>query len=168
MLKISIFLSVIFIISFLLLFWFVRHKNEKEENKDSLITLAIVSVIFSVIITAVFAFFLFVIIGSTSVIDKIFSLNLTTDQLLLIGISFLIYWLTIDNIFEKLFEYMLGENIFAVLFLALSRVVSFYIIGITIKLNEPVNTAVSIGVPLIILAIDTLYYFKNNKSYINH
>ena len=168
MLKISIFLSVIFIISFLLLFWFVRHKNEKEENKDSLITLAIVSVIFSVIITSVFAFFLFVIIGSTSVIDKIFSLNLTTDQLLLIGISFLIYWLTIDNIFEKLFEYMLGENIFAVLFLALSRVVSFYIIGIIIKLNEPVNIAVSIGVPLIILVIDTLYYFKNNKSYINH
>jgi len=167
MLKISIFLSVIFIISFLLLFWFVRHKNEKEENKDSLITLVIVSVIFSVIITAVFAFFLFVIIGSTSVIDKMFSLNLTTDQLLLIGISFLIYWLTIDNIFEKLFEYMLGESIFAVLFLALSSVVSFYIIGIIIKLNEPVNMAVSIGVPLIVLVIDTLYYFKNNKSYIN-
>jgi len=167
MLKISIFLSVIFIISFLLLFWFVRHKNEKEENKDGLITLVIVSVIFSLIITSVFAFFLFVIIGSTSVIDKMFSLNLTTDQLLLIGISFLIYWLTIDNIFEKLFEYMLGESIFAVLFLALSRIVSFYIIGITIKLNEPVNMAVSIGVPLIILAIDTLYYFKNNKPYIN-
>ncbi|MFF5996046.1 hypothetical protein AAGS61_15035 [Lysinibacillus sp. KU-BSD001] len=167
MLKISIFLAAIFIISFLLLFWFVRHENKKEEKKDSLITLAIVSAIFSVIITSVFAFFLFIIIGSTSVIDKIFSLNLTTNQLLLIGISFLIYWLTIDNIFEKLFEYMLGENVFSILLLAFSRVMPFYIIGILLKLNEFINMTVSVGVPLILLVIDTLYYFKNNKLYIN-
>ena len=167
MLKISLFLSVIFIISFLLLFWFLRHSNKKEEKKDSLITLFMGSVLFAVIITAVFAFFLFVIIGSVSVIDKTFSLNLPTDQLLLIGISLLIYWLTIDNIFEKVFEYLFGENVFPLLFLAVSRIVSFYIIGIIIKLNADINTAVAIGVPLILLVIDTLYYFKNNKSYGN-
>ncbi len=167
MLEISIFLSIIFILSFLLLFWFIHHENKKREKQDHLLTLVVIAILFSVIITFVFAFVLFLIIGSTNVIDKIFSLNINTNQLFIIGISFLIYWLTIDNIFEKLFEYMLGENIYAILFLALSRVVSCYIIGIIIKLNEVINMTVSIGVPLIILAIETLYYFKNNKSYIN-
>ena len=167
MLKISIFLSLIFILSFFLLFWFIHHENKKKEKQDSLLTLVVMAILFSVIITFVFAFVLFLIIGSTNVIDKIFSLNINTNQLFIIGISFLIYWLTIDNIFEKLFEYMLGENIYAILFLALSRVVSCYIIGIIIKLNEVINMTVSIGVPLIILAIETLYYSKNNKSYIN-
>ena len=164
MLKISIFLSVIFILSFLLLFWFIHHENKKEENKDSLLTLVVVAILFSVIITFVFAFFLFLIMGSTNVIDTIFSLNINTNQLIVIGISFLIYWLTIDNIFEKFFEYLLGENIYAILSLALSRVASFYIIGIIIKLNEVINMTISIGVSLILLAIDVLYFFKNNKS----
>lgn len=167
MLKISIFLSVIFILSFLLLFWFIHHENKKKEKQDRLLTLVVISILFSVIITFVFAFVLFLIIGSTNVIDKIFSLNINTNQLFIIGISLLIYWITIDNIFEKLFEYMLGENIYAILFLALSRVVSCYIIGIIIKLNEVINMTISICVPLIILAIEMLYYFKNNKSYIN-
>ncbi|MEX3745552.1 hypothetical protein [Lysinibacillus xylanilyticus] len=162
--KILIFLSVIFILSFLLLFWFVRHENEKEENKDSILALTVIAILFSVIITFVFAFILFLIMGSTSVIDTIFSLNINTNQLIVIGISFLIYWLTIDNIFEKFFEYLFGENINATLSLALSRVASFYIIGIIIKLNEGINMTISIGVSLIFLTIDVLYFSKNKKS----
>lgn len=164
MLKILILLSVIFILSFLLLFWFVRHENKKEKNKDNLLTLVVVAILFSVIITFTIAFFLFLIMGSASVIDIIFSLKLNTNQLIIVGISFLIYWLTIDNIFEKIFEYFWGENIYAILSLALSRVASFYIIGIIIKLNEVINMTISIGVSLILLAIDVLYFLKNSKT----
>lgn len=163
MLKFSIFLSVIFILSFLLLFWFIHHENKKEGNKDRLLTLVVVAILFSVIIAIVFALFLFFIMGSTNVIDAIFSLNINTNQLIVVGISFLIYWITIDNIFEKFFEYLLGENIHAILSLALSRIASFYIIGIIIKLDEVINMTISIGVSLIFLATDVLYFFKNNK-----
>ena len=109
------FLSAIFILLFLLLFWFFHYENKKEKNKDTLLTLVVVAILFSVIITFVFAFFLFLIMGSTNFIDKIFSLNIDTNQLIVIGISFLIYLLTIDNVFEKVFEYLLGENIYAIL-----------------------------------------------------
>ncbi|SES44942.1 hypothetical protein [Psychrobacillus sp. OK032] len=162
--KISILLSVIFILSFFLLFWFIHHENKKEQNKDNLLILIVVAILFSVIITFVIAFFLFLILGSANVIDTIFSLHINTNHLIVIGISFLIYWITIDNIFEKFFEYLWGENIYAVLSVALSRVASFYIIGIIIKLNEVTNMSISIGVSLILLAIDVLYFFKNNKS----
>ncbi len=162
--KILIFLSVIFILTFLLLFWFIQHENKKEEKKDSLLLLVVIAVLFSVIIASVVAFFLFLIMGSTSVIDTIFSLNINTNQLMVIGISFLIYWMTIDNIFETFFEYLLGKNTYAILSLAVSRVAAFYIIGMIIKLNEVINMTISIGVSLILLAIDVLYFFRNTKS----
>ncbi|RLL48488.1 hypothetical protein D8M04_04320 [Oceanobacillus piezotolerans] len=164
MLKILIFLSVIFILSFLLLFWFINHQNKKEESKDSLLTLIVVAILFSVIITFVFAFSLFLIMGSTSIIDTIFSLNINTNQLIVIGISFLIYLMTIDNIFETLFEYLWGKNIYAVLSTALSRVGAFYIIGILIKLNDVINVTISVGVSLILLTIEVLSILKDAKS----
>ncbi|MCM3442180.1 hypothetical protein AB3Z07_14650 [Metabacillus halosaccharovorans] len=158
--NISIFLLIIFILSFLILFWFTHHENKKEEKKDGLLTLLVVAGTFSVIITLVFALFLFLIMGSTSVIDIMFSLELTTNQLLVIGISFLIYWFTIDNILGKFFEYLLGENIYALLALAISRLVSFYMIGTLIKLNEDMNMTISIGVSIILLSIEVLYFLR--------
>ena len=158
--NISIFLLIIFILSFLILFWFTHHENKKEEKKDGLLTLLVVAGTFSVIITLVFALFLFLIMGSTSVIDIMFSLELTTNQLLVIGISFLIYWFTIDNILGKFFEYLLGENIYALLALAISRLVSFYMIGTLIKLNEDKNMTISIGVSIILLSIEVLYFLR--------
>ena len=77
-------------------------------------------------------------------------------------ISFLIYWFTVDNILEMLFEYLLGENPYAILSLAPTRMAAFYIIGIILNLNNTVNTTISIGVSLILLAIDMLFFFKKN------
>ena len=162
--KIVIFLSIIFIPIFILLFWFIHHENKKEKEKDSLLTLIIVATLFSVILTVVFVFFLFLIIGSTSVIDTLFSLNINTNQLITIGISFLIYWLTVDNIIEKFFEYLLGENIYAILSLALARMAAFYIIGIILNLNDTINMTISIGVSLILLVIEMLFFHKMNSK----
>ena len=100
-------------------------KTKKEKEKDSLLTLVIVDFIFSDS-PVVLVFFLFLIIGSTSVIDTLFALNINTNQLITVGISFLIYWLTVDNIIEKFFEYLLGENTYAILSLAFKDDKTFY------------------------------------------
>ena len=104
--------------------------------------------------------------GSTTVIDTLFSLNINTNQLIAIGISFLIYWFTVDNILEMLFEYLLGENPYAILSLAPTRMAAFYIIGIILNLNNTVNMTISIGVSLILLAIDMLFFFRKERSYL--
>jgi hypothetical protein len=162
--KIVIFASVIFIPIFILLFWFIHHENKKEKEKDSLLTIIIVATLFSVILTVVFVFFLFLIIGSTSVIDTIFSLNINTNQLITIGISFLIYWLTVDNIIEKFFEYLFGKNIYAIFSLAVARMAAFYLIGIILNLNDTINMTISIGVSLILLVIEMLFFHKKNSK----
>ena len=151
---------------FILLFWFFHHENKKEKEKDSLLKLLLAATFFSVILTVVFVFFLFLIIGSTTVIDTLFSLHINTNQLIAIGISFLIYWFTIDNILEMLFEYLLGENAYAILSLAPTRMATFYIIGIILNLNNTVNMTISIGISLILLTIDMLFFFRKERSYL--
>ncbi|MEK9197187.1 hypothetical protein SFC08_09520 [Lysinibacillus halotolerans] len=162
--KITIFLLFIFVLSFIILFLFLNKENKKEESKDSIPIVVFSSVLFAFIITIVIAFFLFILIGSTTVIDTLFSLDITTNQLIVIGISFLIYWLSIDSIFEKVFEYFMGETVYTALSLAITRVAAFYIIGILMKLDQYTNLSISIGVSVILFIIDVLFSLKGEKS----
>lgn len=164
MLKILVFLTVVFILAFFLLIWFLQYENKKDVEKDKLLKLIVIAIIFSLLITIIIALFLFLLIGSTNVIDTLFSLDISTNHLVVISISFLIYWLTIDNILEKTFNDLMDETIYALLFLLSTRVISFYIIGLIIKLSEVMNLTISIGVAIILLAIDVLYFLKSSKS----
>ena len=154
--KIVILLSVSFILIFILLLCAFRSDNKKEKVKDSFMLLVIGTALFSAVITAALAFLLFLIIGSTSIIDSLFSLNINMNQIIIISISIFIYWITLDNIFENLFEYIFGKNLFALLFLALARITAFYIMGNILKLDETINMTISIGVSLILLLFDML------------
>lgn len=162
--KITIFLLLIFILSFILLFLFLSKENKKEESKDSILSVIFGSILFALIITIVITFFLFLLIGSTSVIDTIFSLHITTNQLIVIGISFLVYWLTVDSVLEKVFEYFMGETIYTAFCLAVTRVAAFYIIGILMKLEQHIDLTISIGVSVILLLIDVLFIIKGDNS----
>lgn len=162
--NIFVVLIIIFILSFLGIYWLVRTVDNKNESKDSVLTLLSVTFVFSILSTLFFAFVLFVIIGSTSVVNKVFSLSLTTNQLVTIGISIFIYSLTLDNVLEKVFEYLFNKSMLAIVVLTLSRMVSFYIIGFLLKLNETTNITISVGVSLILLVVDGLYYYRDQSK----
>ena len=162
--NIFVVLIIIFILSFLGIYWLVRTVDNKNESKDSVLTLLSVTFVFSILSTLFFAFVLFVIIGSTSVVNKVFSLSLTTNQLVTIGISIFIYSLTLDNVLEKVFEYLFNKSMLAIVVLTLSRIVSFYIIGFLLKLNETTNITISVGVSLILLVVDGLYYYRDQSK----
>ena len=153
---ILLFVSVFFVLFFLLLFWFFQHANKKEDKKDSFLVLLAMSIFFSLVLTLVVAFFLFLIIGSTSVLDRVFSLNITNKQLVVIGITYFLYCFTLDNFFEFLFDYLFGKSIYALGYLTLSRMAAFYIIGILINLNNEINTVISIGLSLIFLVVNLI------------
>lgn len=140
--------------------------NKREDTKERLSNalLIFVAILFAVFITVVFACLFFIIVGSANVMNSMFSLNMSTEQLIVMSISFFVYWITIDNIFETLFEHLFGKSVYALLSLMLSRVASFYLIGIFIPLNEVVNLTFSIGVALIISTIDGLYFFRKEKK----
>lgn len=162
--KIVVFLIVVFILLFFLLFRFVYRENKKEHEKDKIWLLIFVAFLFSIIIIIVIALLLFLLIGSTSIINLIFSLNINNEQIIIIGISFLIYLFTIDNIVEIFLEYLLGKNIICYIAKALTRVVSFYIIGLIVNIEHEILVIISIGVSVILLLIELLNYKKEKES----
>lgn len=138
--------------------------NKQEKEKKSVLILMLGAGLFSLLFTLLLAFFLLIMMGSTVVINSLFTLNITTNQLIIIAISYIIYWLTLDTLFEKLCEYVLGKNYYAQVMIALSRIVIFYIIGSLIGLTASINFTLSIGVALIFLIIDALYLLRKNKK----
>lgn len=158
------FLIIGFILLFILLFWFMYRSNKQEKEKKSVLILMLGAGLFSLLFTLLLAFFLLIMMGSTVVIDSLFTLNISTNQLIKIAISYVIYWLTLDTLFEKLCEYVLGKNYYARVMIALSRIVIFYIIGSLIGLTARINFTLSIGVALIFLIIDALYLLRKNKK----
>ncbi|WP_203289264.1 hypothetical protein [Metabacillus sp. cB07] len=162
--NIPILLCIIFILSFIVLYWFFTRENKKDKDKDSPLALISIAMLFSVLSTLVFAFFLFMIIGSIRVVDSVFSLHIDTGQLLIVGTCYLIYWLSIDSIFSKIFDYMMGDTIYSNLSLSFSRTAAFYLIGLFTGLSKDINLTLSIGVALILLVIDTSYSLYSKKS----
>jgi len=162
--KIGIFLTVIFILSFAVLFVFFHHTNKKETKKDNILGLMFTAVLFSFLITMIMGLFLLIVIGSTSAVGMVFSLNISTDQLIIIGIAFLIYLLTMDNVIEMILEFFFGKNLLKTTALALTRIGFFYVIGILINVRQEINLTISIGVSVILWLLEVLYVVKKDKE----
>lgn len=165
--KIVITLFVAFIISFLLIFTFVYrgNKQEPEKEKDGLVMVTFVSVMLALLPTVLIGIILFILLGSANTFNMIFSLDISTNQLIVLAISLLIYLFTIDSIIEIIMKYILGKNIFFYSILLLIRIFAFYVIGRLIGLNETVSITVAAGVTFIILLIETLYILREKNKY---
>ena len=106
--KIVIALIVVFIISFLLLCKFIyrENKQEPEEEQGGLFMVVFVSIFFSLIITGTIGLFIFALLGSTNLVNIIFSLNMNTNQLMIVAISFSIYLFILDDMIGFIVEYI--------------------------------------------------------------
>src|SRR5690625_1391797 len=81
--KITLALAIVYIISFILLLKLVYSGNKKESSADQLGIFLIIFVAgaLALLPTAAIGIILFVILGSTSLVDMIFSLNISINQL---------------------------------------------------------------------------------------
>lgn len=162
--KIAIFLTVIFILTLMVLSTFFYHTKKKQTKKDNILVLMITAVLFSLLITMVIALLLLIVIGSASAVDIVFSLNISRDQLVIIGIAFLIYLLTLDHLIEKILEFFYGKNLLQTTALAFTRIAIFYVIGILIHISQEMIWTISIGVSVILWLLDVLYDAHKGKE----
>lgn len=120
--------------------------------------------LFALLFTLILAFFYLLIMGSTVIIDSLFTLQINSNQLTKLVIFYLLYWLILDTFFEGLSEHLLGKNVLARFFIALFRMVIFFIIGNFIGLTNRDNWILSIGVAVILLLIDLLYLLRKKQQ----
>ena len=148
--EIVITLLIVFILSFLLICKFIysENKQEQKEEQDGLFLVVFVSVFFSLIITGTIGLSIFAVLGSTNLVNIIFSLNMDSHQLIALTISYFIYLFILDDIIGFIVKYILGKNIIYTTLLALIRISIFHIIGYFVGLSHKVSLTIATGVAL--------------------
>ena len=122
MLKITLLLCITFGVLFSMLYAFIQYENKKDGGKDSKSILLITAAIFSAVLTAVIAFLLFVLLGSTTLLDSVFSLQMGNHLLLQIGIPYFIYWIVVEPFVKKGGQQFIRNTVLTLLFIALMKV----------------------------------------------
>src|SRR5690625_3737904 len=91
-----ILVSVIFIISFVSLFMWIRKANRedpKDERMNILLTIFVAGVL-ALLLTGVAVFFWFMFLGSANVVNSLFSLQLSKKELILMSTVYLAFIFT--------------------------------------------------------------------------
>lgn|SRR5690625_1444376 len=151
---------IVFIISFLLIFKLVYSDNKEQPKEEKLNFLGVIFVtcLLAIIPTVVIALFLLVLLGSTSTVNMLFSLHLSTNQLIILAIFLLIYLFSIDSIIEIIVKHIVGKNIFYFVILLLIRMLASYALCLLIGLKEKNSFIIATGVAVIIFLLETLYF----------
>lgn len=159
-------LLIVYTISFLLIFRFIFSKNRKESEGEKISNLMVVflSAAFSFIITAFIGLVIFALVGSTSIVNFIFSLDISMNQLVILAISFLIYLVTLDDLVEFALKYIVGRQTYYEIILVLIRIIIFYIIGYVVGLNETESIIIAVGVSLISIVLKALFQMRTRMK----
>ncbi|MDG5788803.1 hypothetical protein QA612_15130 [Evansella sp. AB-P1] len=164
--SIILIISVVYFLSLLPIATFIYFKNKREpqEEKMNMFLWLLVSIILAFPPTVVIAFFLLVLLGTTNIVDMLFSLELSMNQLIMLTISILVYLFTLDSVIEKLVKYMTEKNKFYLFIVLLTRIIAFHLIGMIIGLNQANSLVISTGVALIIMILEVLYHYQERHK----
>lgn len=161
-----ILLLTVFIVSFVLLSIWIRKSNRKDETEERMSVVLIMGVagVFALLLTGVAAFFWFLFLGSTNVINTLFSLDLSKRELLLMSVVYLVFIFTLDNIFQVLVKLLTSQKYMFYFLMLWIRMVAFYLIGDFFSLTHYTNIVISGGVALIWSLLELLYEWKTKKD----
>ena len=168
--KIVITLIVVFIISFLLICKFIYSENKQEpkEEQGGFFMVVFVSGFFSLIITGTIGFSIFAVLGTTNIVNLIFSLNMNTNQIIALTISFFVYLFILDDIIGFILEYIFGKNIIYSTVLTFIRIGIFHIIGYFVGLSHTVSFTIATGVAFITLLLEVLSRSSGKQKDLKH
>lgn len=161
-----ILVSVIFIISFVSLFMWIRKANredQKDERMNILLTIFVAGVL-ALLLTGVAAFFWFMFLGSANVVNSLFSLQLSKKELILMSTFYLAFIFTIDNVFKMMVKLLTSKILMFYFLMLWLRMVAFYLIGDFFQLTHYTNIVISGGVALILVLFELLYDWTKEKK----
>ncbi|GAA0453497.1 hypothetical protein [Alkalibacillus silvisoli] len=163
-------LTAVYIISFILIYNFIKRQNKKESYSEQMhaTMVVIVAAFLALPILVVVGAFTFAIIGSVSLVDMMFSFNLSTNQLVVLGITFIIYLFTLDSLIEMLVKYFINPIVLYALVISLIRIGVFYIIGSVMDLQQRTGLAIAVGVSATVLLIEFLFHLREKTTKENY
>ncbi|WP_017185634.1 hypothetical protein [Alkalibacillus haloalkaliphilus] len=159
-------LTAVYVISFILIYNFIKRQNRYEPYYERMnpLMIVVVAALLALPILVVVVAVLFAIIGSVSLVDMVFSYNLSTNQLVVLGVTFIIYLYTLDSVFELILKLFVRQVLLYTLLIFLVRVGAFYIIGSIAGLPKQTGLAIAIGVSATVLLIEILFKLREKTD----
>jgi len=153
----------LFAIIFIILFFLMKRNEQKESSQETVKLFPLIggAFLFSFVITAALSFILFGLLGSASVLNLLFSLKISNNQILLLVIFFFIYLFTLDELIEWSVKAIVSKNLVYTFVMFLTRIFCFYLIGAVLQMKQTANMIISIGVALMIFIYEL--YLANKK-----
>lgn len=160
-------LSVIFIISFGLIFTFIYRENKKETGaeKMGLGGTIFVSSLLTLPILLLFGAILFFLLGSANTVNWLFALDIRTSTLVGYAFVLLVYLFTLDSIIEIIIRFIIPfKNIGYYLMVLASRGLAFYIIGLFFEFTDRISLSLALGIALIAVILEGVYDFSKKRK----
>ncbi|HLS35226.1 MAG TPA: hypothetical protein VK061_03200 [Bacillota bacterium] len=158
--KMLIPIFIVFIISFLLFFIWMY----KNEGKSHLVPLIIAAFTLALIPTVLFAIILLPFFGFTTVLNLSLSLGISKGELMLLAISFIVYFFTLDSLIEVLMKAIVGEGLLYQFVIFLVRFFMFYVISIFLGIAQTSSLILALLTASILLIGEYLYHRRSCKK----
>ncbi len=162
---IIILISIIFILSFVLIFRMVYkgERQEKQEDKGSMWLVLFVTTLLALLVVGALGFMLLVLFGSLNVANSLFGLEFDLKQLVLLTVFFFIYLFTADSIFQNVIEFLLRPILFQRITNLLIRILAFGLIGTWTGLNSTEAILLATGTAVILLLVEVAYSARQKQ-----
>src|SRR5699024_1468165 len=142
-----------------------RTKKKGEKDEPFYIKL-ITSLAISLILTIVFMFFIFIVIGSITIAESFSTIKLDVSKIMFISITIICYSLIFDHLIFTTIKHLLGKNTSLVIIMSMIRFLVFYTIGSFYLVQTNINLIMTVILVSISLSIDiiNIYNEKTNES----
>lgn len=164
--KIAIVLAAVFILSFIFTFKLVYSGNKTASNDEklSIFGVCFIVTLLALLPTATIAFIIFVLLGSTNVVNMLFSLQIGVNEIIIFVIGLLVYLFSLDSLIELIVKQIVGKNMFYFILLFLIRTLASYAIGLLIDLDQTNSFIIGAGVAFMIGLVEVLYYMREKEK----
>lgn len=145
-----------FIVSFIILFFFVRHGENQEKESNSIGFILIAATALSLLVTIVFAGFMLVPMGVMFIAKRFFDFDTEISSIVFIGGITVIYAILFDHILYRSVQRMLHYKAIHHLFFNVLRFFIFIGISSFVALSIKVSILFSLVLTLLFVIIDLL------------
>lgn len=141
----------------------MKRIEQKESSQETVKLFPLIggSFLLSFVITAALSFILFGLLGSASVLNLLFSLKISNNQILLLVIFLFVYLFTLDELIDWSVKAIVGKNLVHTFVMFLTRIFCFYLIGAVLQMKQTANIIISVGIALMIFMYEL--YLANKK-----
>ena len=160
MLIFLLYTGIVFVALFAALLWYMRRENAKAGKPDKQAMLVLTAALFAGLLSLVMLFFLLIVLGAANVTASALDLKFHANALIFVSMLYLAYWVTFDNIASALAP----DSIVGKLYVALTRVLAFFLIGYVSKLGEATSIMLAVGVATVLYALDVLFLYQKSTN----